>query len=201
MKPRFFKTIDSLRTWFATHGASKTELWIGYYKKSSGKGGVDYKQALDEALCVGWIDGVVKSIDDERYMQRWTPRKPTSIWSNVNVRKVEALMAAGRMTPAGLAAFARRVPERTGVYTFEKPPHEFPPAFLKRFKAEKGAWTFWGAQPPGYRRTVTGYVMSAKREETRERRFAHVLTHCVREARIPEYLSTPKAKKPPATNR
>jgi len=201
MRPRFFKTIDSLRTWFATHGASKTELWIGYYKKSSGKGGVDYKQALDEALCVGWIDGVVKSIDDERYMQRWTPRKPTSIWSNVNVRKVEALMAAGRMTPAGLAAFARRVPERTGVYTFEKAPAEFAFAFLKRFKAEKGAWKFWGAQPPGYRRTVTGYVMSAKREETRERRFAHVLAHCVREARIPEYLSTPKAKKPPATKR
>ncbi|MHB0964049.1 MAG: YdeI/OmpD-associated family protein [Gemmatimonadaceae bacterium] len=175
MKPKFFRTIESLRAWFTKNGASKTELWIGYYKKSSGKGGVVYKQALDEALCVGWIDGVVRSIDDACYMQRWTPRKPRSNWSNVNVKRVGELIAAGRMTPAGLAAFARRVPERTGVYTFENPTPEFSAAFLKRFKANKAAWKFWNAQPPGYRRAITGYVMSAKREATRERRLGVVI--------------------------
>ncbi|MDP1892308.1 MAG: YdeI/OmpD-associated family protein [Gemmatimonadaceae bacterium] len=184
MKPKFFKTIESLRAWFTKHGATKSELWIGYYKKSSGKGGVVYKQALDEALCVGWIDGVVRSIDDACYMQRWTPRKPKSNWSNVNVKRIGELIAEGRVTPAGLAAFARRVPERTGVYTFEKPPQEFPPAFRKRFTANKAAWKFWSAQPPGYRRTITGFVMSAKQEATRERRLTRVIEHSARGERL-----------------
>lgn len=192
MKPRFFKTTESLRAWFIKHGATKSELWIGYYKKSSGKGGVVYKQALDEALCVGWIDGVVHSIDDACYMQRWTPRKPKSNWSNVNVKRVGELTAAGRMTPAGLAAFARRVPERTGVYTFENPSPEFPPAFLKRFKSNKAAWKFWSALPPGFRRTVTGYVMSAKQEATRERRLALVIEHSARGERLPQLGGPPR---------
>ncbi len=184
MTPKFFKTTDALRAWFAKYGATKSELWIGYYKKASGKGGVVYQQALDEALCVGWIDGVIRSIDDTCYMQRWTPRKPKSNWSNVNVRKVQALIAAGRMTPAGLAAFAQRVPERTGVYTFENPTPEFAPAFLRRFKANKAAWQFWSAQPPGYRRAVTGYVMNAKQEATRERRLAIVIERSSRGERL-----------------
>src|SRR3972149_10451235 len=142
MSPKYFKSPEALRAWFAKYGATRTELWISYYKKSSGKGGMVYKQALDEALCVGWIDGVVRSIDNACYMQRWTPRKPKSNWSNVNIRKVQALIAAARMTPAGLAAYGRRVPERTGVYTFEKPPAGVPPALPKRFKANKAAWKF-----------------------------------------------------------
>jgi uncharacterized protein YdeI (YjbR/CyaY-like superfamily) len=191
MKPKFFRTPETLRAWFAKQGATKSELWIGYYKKASGKGGVVYKQALDEALCVGWIDGVIRSIDDARYMQRWTPRKPKSNWSNVNVKRVGELIAAERMTPAGMAAFARRVPERTGVYTFENPTPEFPPALLKRFKANKAAWTFWNAQPPGYRRTVTGYVMSAKQEATRERRLNIVIEHAARGERLPQLGGPP----------
>ena len=192
MKPKFFRTVESLRTWFTKHGAIKSELWIGYYKKASGKGGVVYKQALDEALCVGWIDGVVRSIDDVCYMQRWTPRKPKSNWSNVNVKRVGELIAAGRMTPAGLAAFARRVPERTGVYTFENPTPEFPPALVKRFKADKAAWKFWNAQPPGYRRTITGYVMSAKQDATRERRLALVIGCSARGERLPSLGGPPR---------
>lgn len=184
MTPKFFKTLESLRAWFTKHGATQTELWIGYYKKASGKGGVVYKQALDEALCVGWIDGVIRSIDDSCYMQRWTPRKPKSNWSNVNVKRVGELTAAGRMMPAGLAAFARRVPERTGVYTFEKQTPEFSPALLRSFKANKAAWAFWSAQPPGYRRTFTGYVMSAKQEATRERRLAIVIERSARGERL-----------------
>ena len=137
MTPKFFKTTEALRAWFTKHGATKTELWIGYFKKSSGRGGVVYKQALDEALCVGWIDGVVRSIDAVCYMQRWTPRKPKSNWSIVNVKRVGELIAEGRMKPAGLAAFARRVPERTGIYTFEKPLQDLPPAAKRRRPGEK----------------------------------------------------------------
>lgn len=192
MKPRFFKTPDALRAWFATHGASRTELWIGYYKKASGRGGVVYRQALDEALCVGWIDGVVKSIDDACYMQRYTPRTPRSTWSHVNVQRVGELTAAGRMTPAGLAAFARRDPARTGVYTFEQPPQEFPAAMRRAFKAEAAAWRFFEAQPPGYRRTVIALVLSAKQETTRLRRLANVIAHSARGERIPQLGGTPR---------
>jgi uncharacterized protein YdeI (YjbR/CyaY-like superfamily) len=192
MQPKFFRTTEALRAWFTKHGATTSELWIGYYKKASGKGGVVYKQALDEALCVGWIDGVVRSIDDACYMQRWTPRKPKSNWSNVNVKRVGELTAEGRMQPAGLAAFARRVPERTGVYSFEKAPPAFSPTLLKRFKANKAAWQFWSAQPPGYRRTVTGYVMSAKQEATRERRLALVMEHSGRGERLPQLGGAPR---------
>ncbi|MBM3907482.1 MAG: YdeI/OmpD-associated family protein [Gemmatimonadetes bacterium] len=192
MKPRFFRTLKSLRAWFTNHGSSERELWIGYYKKASGKRGVVYKEALDEALCWGWIDGQIRSLDADCYMQRWTPRKPTSNWSNVNVRKVQALIAAGRMQPAGLAAFERRKAERTGVYSFEKAPPKFAPAFLKRFKANAKAWAFFEAQPPGYRRTCADYVMSAKREETRERRFALVLKHSGQQERIPLLAPAPR---------
>jgi uncharacterized protein YdeI (YjbR/CyaY-like superfamily) len=197
-KPKFFKTPESLRAWFAKHGTSKTELWMGYYKKASGKGGVVYKQALDEALCVGWIDGQVKSVDDICYMQRWTPRKPKSIWSNVNTKRVQELIAEGRMTPAGMAAFERRDPKRAGIYSFENQPHEFSPAFLKRFRANKQSWHFWVAQPPGYRRTVTAYVMTAKQEATRERRLVHVISHAARGERIPQLISSQKARIAPA---
>jgi uncharacterized protein YdeI (YjbR/CyaY-like superfamily) len=200
--PRFFKSLSALRAWFARYGTTRTELWIGYYKKASGKGGVVYQEALDEALCWGWIDGQVRSIDADRYMQRWTPRQPTSNWSNVNVRKVQALIAAGRMQPAGLAAFERRTTERTGVYSFEKAPPRFSRTFLQRFKADAKAWAFFAAQPPGYRRIIADYVMSAKREETRERRFAHVLLHSGRQQRIPQLAPAPRpGQRPPVRPR
>lgn len=195
MTPKFFRTPDALRRWFATYGTTRTELWIGYYKKASGKGGVVYQQALDEALCVGWIDGVIKSIDESRYMQRYTPRKQKSNWSNVNVRRMQVLIDEGRVTSAGLAAYARRVPERTGVYSFERPSFRFSGDFSRRFKAAKRAWLFFAAQPAGYRRTVTAYVMSAKQAATRERRFTHVLTHSLRGERIPQ-LAPPAKRKP-----
>ncbi len=195
MKPKFFKSAESFREWLAKYGATKTELWMGYYKKASGKGGLTYKPALDEALCYGWIDGLVRSVDDVCYMQRWTPRKPTSIWSNVNTKRVQELIVEGRMTPAGLAAFAKRDPKRNGVYSFENKPLTFSPALRKRFKADKKAWTFWEAQPPGYRRTVTAYVMTAKRDETRERRFVHVVEHSRRQQRIPLLAPAPRPQR------
>ncbi len=198
VKPKFFRTPAALAKWFATHGARKTELWIGYYKKASGKGGVVYKQALDEALCVGWIDGVVNSIDDECYMQRFTPRTAKSIWSAVNIRKAKALIAEGRMKPAGLAAFERRSPERAGLYSFENRPQELPPEFIRRFKADTKAWAFFEAQPPGYRRTVTFLVISARQEATRARRLEHLIACSARGERIQQLVATPRrpARKP-----
>jgi len=195
--PKFFRTPESLRAWFAKDGSTKTELWMGYYTKASGRGGVVYRQALDEALCVGWIDGQVKSVDDICYMQRWTPRKPKSIWSNVNTKRVQELIAEGRMTPAGMAAFERRDPKRAGVYSFENEPPKFSPELLKRFKADKAAWKFFEAQPPGYRRMMTAYVMMAKRDETRERRLELVRFDSARLERVP-VMGGPAPKKTPS---
>jgi uncharacterized protein YdeI (YjbR/CyaY-like superfamily) len=196
--PKFFRTPAALAKWFATHGARKTELWIGYYKKASGKGGVVYRQALDEALRVGWIDGHVKSIDDERYMQRFTPRTAKSIWSAVNIRRVGELTAEGRMLPTGLATFERRDPKRAGLYSFENRPQELPPEFAKRFRADKTAWAFFEAQPPGYRRTVIFLVVSAKQEATRVRRLEHLIACSARGERIQQLVSTPRRPAPNA---
>jgi uncharacterized protein YdeI (YjbR/CyaY-like superfamily) len=171
----FFSSAAPFRRWLQKNYATAKEIWIGFYKKASGKGGMIYPQALDEALCFGWIDGLVKSIDAESYMQRFTPRRPGSIWSNINVGHVARLTAAGRMHNAGLAAFAARDARKTGVYAFENRPQEFPPEFTNLFRARKKAWNFWEAQPPGYRRVAIWWVVSAKQAETRERRLAKLI--------------------------
>ncbi len=173
--PKAFKTPQALGAWFRTHHATEKELLIRLYKVHARHLGIGYKEALDEALCWGWIDGVVRRLDADSYQQRFTPRKPKSIWSNVNVRHVERLTSEGRMEPPGLAAFEARTPERTGIYSFEKQEVTLAPAFLKRLKADKAAWAWYSAQGAYYRRTAAHWVMSAKREETRERRFAQLL--------------------------
>lgn len=173
--PTFFASAADFRQWLEQHHATATELWVGYYKKASGRGGMVYPEAVDEALCFGWIDGLTKSLDADRYMQRFTPRKPGSNWSNVNVRHVARLTAAGRMRPAGLAAFAARDEKKTGVYSFEQRPENFPAALQKIFRANRTAWTFWQKQPAGYRRTAIWWVISAKQETTRNRRLAQLI--------------------------
>ncbi len=193
VKPKFFRTPAALAKWFATHGATTKELWIGYHKKASGKGGVVYKQALDEALCVGWIDGLVKSIDDTSYMQRYTPRTKRSIWSRVNIKRAGELIAVGRMAPRGRAAFEGRDPARADLYSFENAPRELPPDYARTFRANKKAWAFFEAQPPGYKRTVVFLIVSAKREETRARRLAHLIAHSARGERISR-LTAPSTK-------
>jgi uncharacterized protein YdeI (YjbR/CyaY-like superfamily) len=170
MKPTFFKTRDHLRRWLERNHASATELWIGMYRKASGKEGVTYRDALDEALCFGWIDGVRKRHDEQSFVQRFTPRRPNSYWSAVNIKRAEALNAAGRMHPAGLAAFERRDRARAGKYSFERQHAKLDPAMEKRFRANPKAWAFFESQPPGYRRLISHWVTSAKKEETRLRR-------------------------------
>lgn len=175
MKPAFFKTAADFRRWLEQNHASATELILGFYKKDSGKGGLTYKEAVDEALCFGWIDGIVRRIDEVSHMQRYTPRKRGSIWSNINVGHVQRLIAADKMHPAGLAAYEARTAAKTGIYSFEKPPRKFAAPLEKIFRANRAAWKFWERQPPGYRRTLTHWVVSAKHEETRQRRLARLI--------------------------
>jgi uncharacterized protein YdeI (YjbR/CyaY-like superfamily) len=172
---RFFETSDELRAWFDEHHATAEELWLGYYKKRTGKPSVDWAQAVDEALCVGWIDSIRIGIGDDRSAQRFTPRRKRSIWSAVNVANVKRLTAEGRMRPAGLAAFEARTPERTGVYSHEQEVVAFTTAESARFEADEAAWADWQRRAPSYRRQATHWVTSPKREETRARRFEMLL--------------------------
>jgi len=146
------------------------ELIVGFYKKDSGKKSVTYPEALDEALCFGWIDGVRRRVDEDSYSIRFTPRKTKSTWSLVNTRRVNELIKLGRMHKTGLGVFKLRDPKRTGIYSFENAPRKLAPEYEKRFRGNRKAWAFFERQPPGYQRLATYWVMSAKQEETRLRR-------------------------------
>ena len=172
----YFSSPAELGAWLERHHESESELWLGYWKKATGKPSLTWSQAVDEALCYGWIDGIVRRVDDECHIQRFTPRKPSSNWSAVNIAKVEQLRAAGRMRAAGEAAFARRRADRSGVYAYEqrKDPR-LEPEQERRFRANAAAWEYFKGQPPSYRRPALWWVVSAKRPETRERRLATLI--------------------------
>jgi uncharacterized protein YdeI (YjbR/CyaY-like superfamily) len=173
--PRYFATAAEFRAWLEKNGAREPELWIGFYRTASGRTGLTYKDALDEALCAGWIDGLLKSVDAHSYMQRFTPRRRGSIWSMVNTKRVRELIALGRMRDAGLRAFEARDPKRSGIYGHERKPMQFDAASAKLLAADRAAKAFFDAQPPGYRRLMTYWVMSAKKEETRRKRLAKLI--------------------------
>ncbi len=192
-EPHYFVTTAELHRWFERHHATTQAIWLGFHRKATGLPSLGYTEALDEALCWGWIDGIRKRWDDTSYVQRFTPRKPRSIWSKVNIAKVEALEAAGRMQPAGRAAFAQRTAARTGVYSFERDkPAEFVRERLRAFRADQKAWRFFAAQAPYYQRMCRHWVESAKQEATRKRRFAKLLLHSGRGERLPEFTPTKK---------
>jgi uncharacterized protein YdeI (YjbR/CyaY-like superfamily) len=184
MKPRFFSTPEQFREWLERNHDGASELLLGFHKKSSGKISITYAEALDEALCYGWIDGVRKNLNETSYTIRFTPRKARSIWSLVNVRHVERLTQEGRMRPAGIEAYARRDPKRTGIYAFENRPREFSPEFEKAFRKNKPAWSFFEKQPPGYKRLMVFRVMEAKKEETRIKRFKELVELCEKGLRM-----------------
>jgi len=191
--PTFFETPAALRRWFKAHHASSAELWIGFYKKDSGRGGVVYKQALDEALCFGWIDGMIRRVDDASYMQRFTPRRPRSNWSAVNIAKMRALIDEGRAQPAGLAAFERRTPDRSAVYSYEQRQIAALSAAERRaVKARPTAWSFFEAQPPSYKKTVAWWIQSAKKPETRARRLQALIDCCARGQLVPPFIPRPQ---------
>ena len=184
MKPRFFSAPAQFRQWLEKNHDRATELLVGFHKKSAGKKSITYSEALDEALCFGWIDGVRKRIDETSYTIRFTPRKSRSIWSLVNVNHVERLIKAGHMHAAGLETYARRDPKLTGVYSFENRPREFAPEYEKKFRGNKPAWSFFEAQPAGYKRLVIFWVMSAKQEETRTKRLQKLIESSERGVRV-----------------
>lgn len=163
----FFETQQHFRTWLQKNHLRHSELVVGFYKVDSGKQSMTWSQSVDQALCFGWIDGVRKSIDTESYCIRFTPRKPNSIWSTVNIRKVEALTKAGLMKPEGLKAFSLRQEEKSGIYSHEKEAAVLTPEYEKLFKTEKVAWNFFCAQAPSYRKVITHWIMSARQEKTR----------------------------------
>ena len=177
-KPRgvvFFASPDELREWFDAYHETADELWVGYHRKATGRPTVSWPQAVDEALCVGWIDGVRYRLDEERHAQRFTPRRKGSIWSVINTKRAQELIAEGRMRPAGLKAFEARSPEKTALYSYEREAAAFTTEQQARFEADEAAWRFFQAQAPSYRRSITHWVSSAKRDETRERRFEKLL--------------------------
>lgn len=172
---RFFPSSDAFRRWLERHHAEAVELWVGFHRKDARRRGLTYSEAVDAALCFGWIDGIRKKRDDTTYVNRFTPRKPGSIWSLVNIRHVERLTTAGLMHPAGIAAFERRDPARSGIYSFEVRPQQFPRPLEARLRAVPRAWDHFNAQPPGYRRLAIFYVISAKREDTQHTRLQRVI--------------------------
>ena len=184
MTPRFFKTPAAFRKWLAANHAKSKELWVGFYKKSSGKPSITWPESVDQALCFGWIDGVRKSLDGESYVIRFSPRKPNSIWSAVNIRNVERLIKEQRMQPPGMRAFEARQEFRSGIYAYEQRSPELIEPYSSTLKRNKAAWKFFSDQPPGYRKVMNWWVVSAKREETRLDRLAKLIKASEKRERI-----------------
>ncbi len=176
MKAIYFQNPAEFRRWLERHHASEPELWVGYYKQHTGQPSMTWQESVAEALCFGWIDGIRKTVDADRYVNRFTPRRAGGTWSAVNIRVAAALIASGRMQPAGRRAFDARRPDRSGRYSFEqrKTPR-FSRDMARAFRAREDAWRFFQSQPPGYRRIATWWVMSAKQETTRQRRLAMLI--------------------------
>jgi len=185
-EPAFFATEADFRRWLAANHATAPELLVGFWKKSSGKASIDWPQARDQALCFGWIDGIRKSLGDDAYTIRFTPRRKGSIWSKVNVDRFEALKAAGLMTAAGEAAYERDK-HRSGVYSYEKPLASLTRQEEALFRKNKSAWVDWEARPAGYRRSALGWVTGAKRPETRAKRLAELIGVSAEGRRLPQY--------------
>jgi uncharacterized protein YdeI (YjbR/CyaY-like superfamily) len=194
VKPTFFATPADFRAWLEENHERESELLVGFYKKATGRPSITWPEAVDEALCFGWIDGIRRSLGDESYMIRFTPRKPRSTWSAVNIARAKELIAEGRMRPAGVAAFEARSDERSAIYSYEQR-HEarLAPDEEREFRANERAWEFFQAQPPSYRRTALWWVVSAKREETRARRLRTLVEDSANGRRLPQL--TPRARR------
>ncbi|HEY4452513.1 MAG TPA: YdeI/OmpD-associated family protein [Solirubrobacteraceae bacterium] len=176
--PIFFSSPGAWRAWLEAHHERESEVLVGLHKKVADPAAMSWSQAVEEALCFGWIDGVRRRIDERRHSIRFTPRRTPSTWSAVNIDKAERLIAAGRMRPAGLRAFRARSEARSRIYAFEQDAVELPPDALRRLRANADAWSFWASRPAGYRRVAAWWVISAKRAETRERRLQTLIEDC-----------------------
>jgi uncharacterized protein YdeI (YjbR/CyaY-like superfamily) len=184
MNPTFFRNPADLEKWLLRHHATAKELWVGFHKKHTGKPSITWPESVDEALCVGWIDGIRKTIDGESYAIRFTPRRRGSIWSGVNIRRVAVLADEKRMRPAGLAAFNARVENKSGIYSYEQRSEQLPEPYASALRRNPAAGKFFQAQPPSYRKMIGWWVVSAKQEETRRRRLKKLIAESARGRRL-----------------
>jgi uncharacterized protein YdeI (YjbR/CyaY-like superfamily) len=175
MQPKFFATQEGFRAWLEKNHDKESELIVGFYRVGSGKLSMTWSEAVDQALCFGWIDGVRRRVDEESYSNRFTPRRANSNWSAVNIKKVEELTVKGLMKPAGIAAFEKRKEEKSAIYAYENEQKHFTGEFEKRFKANAKAWSFFEKQANWYKKQMTGWVMTAKQEATRARRLEKLI--------------------------
>ena len=180
----FFATPKDFRAWLRKNHAAVGELWVGFYKKHTGRPSITWPESVDEALCVGWIDGIRKTIDEERYQIRFTPRRRGSTWSAVNIGRAEVLTNEKRMQPAGLAAFAARTENKSGIYAYEQRSEKLPEPYAGLLRKNKAASEFFQAQPPSYRKTIVWWIVSAKQEETRRRRLEKMIAESARGRRL-----------------
>ena len=185
-KPKYFATEAEFRHWLSANHETALELLVGFWKKSSGKPSIDWPQARDQALCFGWIDGIRKSLGDEAYTIRFTPRRKGSIWSKVNVERYEALSSVGQMMPGGVRAYEENK-HKSGVYSYERPLTALTANEEMHFQEDKAAWADWEKRPPGYRKTVLGWITSAKRPETRLKRLNELIEVSAEGRRLPRY--------------
>jgi uncharacterized protein YdeI (YjbR/CyaY-like superfamily) len=184
MNPKFFKTPPAFRKWLAAHHSSAKELWVGFYKKDSGKPSITWPESVEEALCFGWIDGIRKRIDDESYQIRFTPRKQSSTWSTVNIKIAQRLIEEKRMQPAGMKAFEARKENRSGIYSYEQRSPELEEKYARKLKRNSAAWKFFQAQPPSYRKMINWWIISAKQEETRTKRLDRLIDASAKRQRL-----------------
>lgn len=181
----FFPTPKDFRDWLDANHDKQTEQWVGFYKKATKIPSITWPESVDQALCYGWIDGIRKSIDEKSYKIRFTPRKPKSHWSNVNIKKIEELISSGQMKEPGLAAWEKRTEENSGKASFEQDKVVLAKAYEKKLKANKKAWQYFSNATPSYRKQTTWWVMSAKKEETRLRRLSILIQSSEKDEVIP----------------
>ena len=194
MTIKFFKSSPDFRKWLESNHASARELSVGFHKKSSTKTSITWPESVDQALCFGWIDGLRQSIDENSYKIRFSPRKPTSVWSKVNIERVLDLMKQDLMHPAGLAAFEKRRENRSGIYSYEQRTDAIPEPYAQRLRANRAAWDFLHAQNPSYRKAVAWWVVSAKKEETRQKRLDQLIEDSAHGRKIDQYTRLQKSK-------
>ena len=193
LKPLFFATPSAWRAWLEQHHAETLELWVGLYKRESGRPSITWPEAVDGALCFGWIDGVRRSIDDISYKIRFTPRKQRSVWSAVNIERATDLSSRGLMHPAGLTAFEKRDGKRSEIYSYEPRNNaKLSRAHEKEFRSHLAAWKFFQTQPAGYKRICSWWVISAKKQETRLKRLAALIEHSGHQRKLPALARPPR---------
>ena len=184
MKPKFFRTPADFGSWLEKNHATATELWVGFYKRDSGKPSITWPESVDQALCFGWIDGIRKRVDEISYQIRFTPRRPRSIWSATNIKRAKELARQKQMRPMGLKAFAARIKNKSGVYSYEQRNTELKQPYAKLLKKNEAAWKFFETQPQSYRKMIDWWIISAKKEQTRMARLAKLISESAKGRRL-----------------